>query len=44
LIKSGVDGKLMTVLRSMYQEVNLCVKHIGSVSDLFENNVGLFQG
>jgi len=34
----------MTLLRSMYQEVKLCVKHMGSVSDLFESNVGLFQG
>ena len=44
LIKPGVDGKLMTVWRSMYQEVKLCVKHMGSVPDLFESNVGLFQG
>ena len=22
----------------------MCVKHMGSVSDLFESNVGLFQG
>jgi len=30
-----------TVL-SMYREVKLCVKHMDSVSDLFESDVDLF--
>ena len=34
----------MTLLRSMYQEVKMCVNDMGSVSDLFESNLGLFQG
>ncbi|KAH3701688.1 hypothetical protein DPMN_076680 [Dreissena polymorpha] len=44
MIRSGVDGKLMTIIRSMYDEVKLQVKHMSSLSDLFSSNVGLLQG
>jgi len=44
MIRSGVDGKLMAIIRSMYNEVKLQVKHMSSLSDLFSSNVGLLQG
>ena len=28
----------------MYSEVKLCVKHLGTLSDFFNCNLGLFQG
>lgn len=28
----------------MYEDVNICVKRMGSLSDFFDCNVGLFQG
>ena len=44
LIKSGIDGKLLRVLRSMYSNVKLCIKHMGNVSKFFDSNLGLLQG
>ena len=44
LIQSGIDGKMLTVIRSMYTEVKLCVKHMNSISELFDSNLGLLQG
>ena len=44
MIKSGIGGKLLCVLRSMYSDVKLCVKHMGNISDLFDSNLGLLQG
>ena len=44
LCKSGIDGKMLNVLKSMYQNVKMQVKHINSLSQLFESNIGLFQG
>jgi hypothetical protein len=44
LIKLGIDGKFLSLVRSMYSEVKLCVKHMGTLSDFFNSNLGLFQG
>ena len=44
LIKNGVDGKLLSLLRSMYSEVKSCVRHLNTLSDLFDCDVGLMQG
>ena len=33
LIKAGIDGRLFNVIKSIYNEVRLCVKHMGSLSD-----------
>lgn len=44
LIKSGVNGKLLSLIRSMYTEVKSCVRHLNTLSDLFDCNVGLMQG
>jgi len=43
LIHLGIDGKLLSVLRSMYSEVKLCVKHLGKLYNFFNSNIGLFQ-
>ena len=44
LIKNGVDGKLLRIIRSMYSQVKSCVRHFGSLSDFFKCDVGLLQG
>ena len=44
LIRQGINGKLFSVIRTLYDEVKLCVKHMNSVSDLYNCNVGLLQG
>ena len=44
LIKNGVDGKLLSLLISMYSEVKSCVPHLNTLSDLFDCDVGLLQG
>ena len=44
ILKSGIDGKFFTVLRSMYSKVKTCVKHMNSLTDFFDSNIGLFQG
>ena len=44
LIKYGVDGKLLKLLRSMYSIVKSCVRHLNTLSDFFSSDIGLFQG
>ena len=44
LIKSGVDGKVLCLIRSMYKEVKSCVRHLNTLSELFDCNIGLMQG
>ena len=38
-IQSGVGGKLFAIIRSMYDDVTLCLKHMNSVSELFLNPI-----
>ena len=44
LINSGVDGKLFSIIQSMYESVKLRVKHMNTLSDFFNSEVGLLQG
>ena len=44
LIRSGIDGKFLSVFRSLYNQIKLGVKHMNSISDLFESDIGLLQG
>ena len=44
LIKSGVDGKVLSLIRSMYKEVRSCVRHLNTLSELFDCKIGLMQG
>ena len=44
MIKSGLDGKLFDLIRSIYSEVMSCVKNINTFSDFFKSDVGLMQG
>ena len=44
MVKSGIDGKLFDIIRSMYENIKLRVKYISSLSDLFSCDVGLLQG
>lgn len=44
LIKSGLDGKLFQIIRSMYADVKACVRNISTLSEFFSSDVGLMQG
>ena len=40
IIKSGLDGKLFELIRSIYSAVMSCVKNINTFSDFFKSDVG----
>ena len=44
LIHSGVDGKMLRIIRSLYQDVKLKVKGLTSLSDMLNCDLGLLQG
>ena len=44
IIKSGLDGKLLSIIRSLYDKIKLRVKCFNSLSDLYTCEVGLLQG
>jgi hypothetical protein len=44
LLKHNINGKLIKVIRSMYDDIQLCVKHANNVSDFFSCKTGLLQG
>lgn len=44
MIKSGLDGKLFDVIRSIYSDVRSCVKSFSTLSEFFKSDVGLLQG
>ena len=44
LYRSGLQGKLLRIIKDMYNEVKSCVKHCTSFSDYFNYSIGLRQG
>ena len=44
LIKQGINGKMIKIIYSLYENVKSCVKHNGVLSEYFKNDIGLFQG
>ena len=44
LIKEGIHGKLLSVLRSMYSKLKACVKTSNGLSDFFQCVIGTRQG
>jgi len=44
LHKSGIDGKVLRIIKSMYENIKSCVKHCNNFSDFFEYAIGLRQG
>ena len=44
LFRHGMNGKMLRIIRNMYQYVTSCVKGCDSYSDYFEIAVGLRQG
>ena len=44
LFNSGIQGKMLTIIRSLYDKVKCCVKYKGVLSDYFQSDVGLMQG
>ena len=35
---------MFNMLRSMFKDIKLSVKHLNNVSDFFDSNIGLLQG
>ena len=44
LYSAGIKGKMLRVVKSMYDKVKSCIRHCSSFSDFFECSVGLRQG
>lgn len=44
MCKSGIQVKLLRIVRDMYQKVKSCAKSCSSFSDYFDYAVGLRQG
>ena len=44
LFQAGIQGKMLRILKSMYDKVKSCVRHCNNFSDFFECSVGLRQG
>ncbi|MEW8546452.1 MAG: reverse transcriptase family protein, partial [Candidatus Thiodiazotropha sp.] len=44
LYKSGITGRMLRIVRSIYEQVKSCVKHCHTYSEFFEVYVGLRQG
>ena len=40
----GIQGKLLSIIKSMYSNVRTCVSVDGFYTEFFANNVGLIQG
>ena len=43
LFYSGIQGKMLTIIRSLYDKVKRYVKYKGVLSDYFQSDVGLIQ-
>ena len=44
LIKQGITGNIFSVIRSLYSQIKVCVKHNGQLTDYFNSTSGLLQG
>ena len=44
LAKSGIQGKLLSVIKALYNQVKSCIGIDGQLSEYFCNNIGLMQG
>ena len=44
VLKLNIEGKVLTVIKNMYDRAKSCIKHNGKLSDFFACNVGVRQG
>ena len=44
LIRVGVTGKLLCLIKSLYENVKSCIKHNGFLTEFFHPKYGLLQG
>ena len=44
LYKSGISGKILQIVKSIYERVKSCVKHCNTYSEFFNVYIGLRQG
>ena len=43
-MKHGIDGKMLQIIKSLYKNIKICIKHDGNLSNYFSSNSGLLQG
>ena len=44
IVKCGMTGKLLNIIKSMYSQIKCCIKFNGVFSNFFNSNIGLTQG
>ena len=44
LTKTGIQGKMLKIIKSLYENIKCCVKYQGFLSEYFGSKIGLFQG
>ena len=44
LINHGVDGKLLKIIRQIYDKSKSCISYNGTTSEFFQTNIGVKQG
>ena len=44
LLRQGVDGKMLKIIKSLYDNIKICIKHEGNLSSYFSSTSGLLQG
>ena len=44
MIKSGIDGQILSIIRSHYENIKLRVKSLNTISGLYDCELGLLQG
>ena len=44
ILNMGISGKVLNIIKDMYDKTKLCVKHLNSYSQYFVSNLGLLQG
>ena len=44
LLDRGIDGKFFNIIKSIYTNDKICIKHEGKITDAFDVNLGVKQG
>lgn len=43
-MRQGIDGKMLKIIKSLYSNLKICIKHDGNLSNFFSSTSGLLQG
>ena len=44
LLRTGIDGKILTVIQNLYKSAKSCVRDGNTYSEYFVSNIGVRQG